>query len=198
MSTVCNAILSHSPWGFVGIYVPPRLFFSDAGARKHQCPGLNCVAIAATSLAVCKHNFALPSSEFLLCKGLLRSDTESLLASKSVASCAVAVRVRSGPRSPECMATTRHRNWGCPVPPAVSLQLRGRGHGVASQVKSPSVGSGRVGADGDGWCEETESSRDGGQVEWVRSRDEGGMSSGDCPRERLYEATYVPLVGLGW
>ena len=36
--------------------------------------------------------------------------------------------------------------------------------------------------------------RDGGQVRWVRSRDEGGMNGSDFMRDRLDEATYVSLA----
>ena len=40
------------------------------------------------------------------------------------------------------------------------------------------------------------SGRDGGQVRWVWSRDETGMSGGDCPRERLDDAPHVSLTFL--
>ena len=39
-----------------------------------------------------------------------------------------------------------------------------------------------------------ELNRDGGQVGRVRSRDEGGISSGDRPRERLDKTSYVSLA----
>ena len=45
-------------------------------------------------------------------KGLSWSVNESLLVSKRSASCAVAVRVRSGLRSPECMATAGQMHRG--------------------------------------------------------------------------------------
>ena len=38
--------------GFAGF--PFNHLFSDAGSKKHQCPGLNWVANAATSLALCE------------------------------------------------------------------------------------------------------------------------------------------------
>ena len=58
MSIICNATISHFPWGSLAF--PIHHVFSDAGPRKHQCPGLNLVANAATSVALCKHVSALP------------------------------------------------------------------------------------------------------------------------------------------
>ena len=65
-------------------------------------------------------------------QGLSWSDTESRLASNRVASGAVAVRLRSGPRSQECVAKT-----GCGIGGlGVSFQLRGPGNGVAKDPSS--------------------------------------------------------------
>ena len=43
---------------FVGISV--LTIFSDSGTRKHHCPGVNLVANAATSLALCNQVSVLP------------------------------------------------------------------------------------------------------------------------------------------
>ena len=39
MSTICDATLSHCPWGLLGF--PFHHVFAVASTRKHQCPGLN-------------------------------------------------------------------------------------------------------------------------------------------------------------
>ena len=52
MSTICNATISHclcGAWDYAFQHV-----FSDADPGKNQCPGLNSVAISATSSAFCK------------------------------------------------------------------------------------------------------------------------------------------------
>ena len=58
MSTICNGTISHYPWGSLEFALHHAL--SDAGSKKHQCRGLNLVANAATSVALCKHFSVLP------------------------------------------------------------------------------------------------------------------------------------------
>ena len=55
VSEICNAILNHYPWG--SLEFPFQHVFSDLSTKKHQCPGLKCVANAATSVALCKSTF---------------------------------------------------------------------------------------------------------------------------------------------
>ena len=58
--------------------------FSDAGPRKHQCPGLNSVAHVVTSLALCKQVSVLPSFVHSVC---LNIDVNMILSSKDSGFC---------------------------------------------------------------------------------------------------------------
>ena len=77
MSTIFNAVVSHFPSG--SLRFPFHHVFSDAGRRKHHCPGLNWVANAATSLALCKQVSVFP---FIVHSKLLNIDMKMIVSSK--------------------------------------------------------------------------------------------------------------------
>ena len=72
ISTISNAAISHVEAAFHHV-------FSDAGPKKHQCPRLNWIANAATSLVLCKQVSVLP---FFVRSMSLNTDMNVILSSK--------------------------------------------------------------------------------------------------------------------
>ena len=82
MSHIGNATTSNCPWG--SLECPFHNVLSDAGSRKHQCSGLNLVANAASSLALCKQVSVLP---FFVQSMQLNTDMNMILSSKDSGHC---------------------------------------------------------------------------------------------------------------
>ena len=136
--------------------------------------------------------------------------TLSLLAPKRGASCAVEVQVHSSSRSLECVAAVGQENWRTlrsprDLPPPARPErrralstvqiderfIRQNDRGVHLRAGEWISTSGR----GETSDAEGSKKQDVGKPGRVgRSRDEGGMSGSDCLRERLHEATCIPLA----
>ena len=81
MSTICHATTSHDR---CSLEFSLHHVFSDAGPRKHQCPGFNWVANAETSVALCKQVSVLP---FFVHSVSLNMDMDMISSSKDSGVC---------------------------------------------------------------------------------------------------------------